>query len=259
MVQAAKDGSIHALSLIIACKVYPSSEKLIRSICLGGNTDALVNEIANNLHAKRQTIVRHLIMNKKIRDNLNSILLEFELIKKPLTQLELLRVATTSITLLEIPIVQGVIIGTRGITLMFITAKIRQVIVSQLSGEIARSTLVAILSMLLSNPETAKTLCGGDLGKIEQLKQVVRSRSTLNQLGAAEGSGANNIFTPTFNDDITNFIEIDPVVERLTDSPLLKNSLIPYTPQFNVNYVIERLVMGNDISKLPIDHITNLW
>jgi hypothetical protein len=74
-VQAAKDGSIHALALIIACKVHPSSEKFIRGICLGGNTDALVNEIANNLHAKRHTILRRIVMNKEIRNNINSILL----------------------------------------------------------------------------------------------------------------------------------------------------------------------------------------
>jgi hypothetical protein len=168
-----------------------------------------------------------------------------------------LRIAAASLTVLEIPIVQGVIIGARGITLMFITGKIKQLIVSELSGEIARGALIGILSMLSSNPETAGAICGGDLSKIEQLKQGLRSRSTFKGIGTAKVSVANNILTPTFNDDITNFIDIDPVVERLTGSPL--NPLIPYTPKFNVDYVIERLVMGNDISKLPIDHITNLW
>ena len=258
-IQAAKEGSIHAFALLIACKVHPSSEKLLRTICLGGNTDALVNEIANNLYTKRQTILRRIIMNKEIRNNINNILLELELIKKPLTQLELLRVAAASLTELGIPIVQGLIIGTRGITLMLITGKIRQLIVNELNGEIARGALIGILSMLYSNSDPARAMCGGDLSKIEQLKQGLRSRSTLNKIETGQVSGANNILTPTFNDDITNFIDVDPVVERLTGSPLLKNPLIPYTPKFNVDYVIERLVMGNDISKLPIDHITNLW
>ena len=48
-VNAAKDGSIHTLALIIACKIHPKSEKFIKTICLGGNTDAIVNEIAKNL------------------------------------------------------------------------------------------------------------------------------------------------------------------------------------------------------------------
>ena len=85
---AAKNGSIHTLALIIACKVHPTSEKLIKAICLGDNTDALVKEITDNLHEKRQTILRRILMNKKIRKNINNILLELELIKKPLTQME---------------------------------------------------------------------------------------------------------------------------------------------------------------------------
>lgn len=258
-VTAAKDGSIHALALLIACKVHPASEKFVKAICLGGNTDALVNEIANNLHTKRQTVLRRIIMNKKIRENINTILLELELIKKPLTQLELLRVSAVSLTAFDIPIVQGTVIAARGITLMFITGKIRQLIVSELSGEIARGVLTVIIAMLSSNPENAGAICGFDLTEIQRFKEGLASRSTLGQIGAAKVSGANNIITPTFNDDIIDFIDMDPVVERLTGSRLLDNSLIPYTPKFNVDYVIERLVIGNDISKLPIDHITNLW
>ena len=67
IVNAAKDGSIHALALIIASKIHPKSENFIKTICLGGNTDALVNEIAKNLHTKRQTIIKRLIINKEIR------------------------------------------------------------------------------------------------------------------------------------------------------------------------------------------------
>ena len=51
------------------------------------------------------------------------------------------------------------------------------------------------------------------------------------------------------------------MVKKLISSQLFNNRLIPYSPTFNVHYVIEKLVIGNDISKLklPIDHITNLW
>jgi hypothetical protein len=246
----------HKIALLIACKVHPTSEKFIKAICFGVNNDALINEMANNLRAKRQTILRGIIMNKEIRENVNKILLELELIKEPLTQLELLRLYAACITAFEIPIVKGVIIATRGITLMFITGKIRQLIVSELSGQIARSTIITIMSLLSSNPETARALCGFDLTEIEKLKQGLLSRSNFRQIRTAEVSGATNLLPPIFNDDITHFIDIDPVVEG---SPLFKNRLIPYIPKFNVDYVIERLVMGNDISKLPIDHITNLW
>ena len=261
-VKAFKDGSIHAFVILASCKLHPNGEKFLKAICLGGNTDALVNEIAKNLYAKRQTILRRIIMDKEIRKNVNNILLELELIQKPLTQLELLRVAAASITAFEIPIVQGAIIGARGVTLMFITNKIRQLIVSELSGEIARGALLGILSMISNNAETGEAICGGDLTAITKLKEGLQSRSNFGLIGSSKVSGANNILTPTFNDDITDFIDIDsidPVVERLTGTPLFKNTVIPYTPKFNVDYVIERLVMGNDISKLPIDHITNLW
>ena len=157
----------------------------------------------------------------------------------------------------EIPIVRGAIIASRGIMLMFLTTKIRQVIVSQLSGEIARGVLVAIFSVLSGSDGGTGTICGVDVTEIEKLKQGLISRATFRKIGAPEGSVATNI--PTFNDEIIDFLEIDPVVERLTGSPLFKNPLIHYSPKFNLDYVIERLVIGNDISKLPRDHITNLW
>jgi len=251
-VNAAKDGSIHALALIIACKLHPQCEKLVKTICLGGNTDAIVNEIAKNLHSKRQTIITRLMMNKEIRKNINNILLELELIKEPLSQLDLFRLAAYGVTAFEVPLVKGVIIGARGIALMFITNKIKQVIVSELSGEIAKGVLVAILSTLSSGG--TESICGIDVTEIEKLKQGLLTRSTLREMKAPEGSVASNILTPTFNDEIIDFIDIDPVVERLTGS-----QLIPYSPKFNVDYVIERLVIGDDISKLPRDHITNLW
>lgn len=256
-VNAAKDGSIHALAIIIACKIHPKTENLIKTICLGGNTDALVNEIAKNLHTKRRTIITRLVMNNEIRKNVNNILLELELIKEPLSQLDLFRLAAYGITVFEIPIVKGAIIASRGITLMFITNKIKQVIVSQLSGEIAKGILVAILSMLSSGD--GRPVCGWELTEIEKLKQGLISTSTFKKIITPEGSVTNNMLNPTFNDEIIDFIEIDPVVERLTGSPLFKNPLIHYSPKFNVDYVIERLVIGNDISKLPRDHITNLW
>ena len=257
VVNAATDGSIHVLALIIAGKIHPTSENFIKTICLGGNTDALVNEIAKNLYTKRQTIIRKLIMSKEIRKNFNNILLELELIKEPLSQLDLVRLAAYGITVFEIPIVRGAIIASRGIMLMFLTTKIRQVIVSQLSGEIARGVLVAIFSVLSGSDGGTGTICGVDVTEIEKLKQGLISRATFRKIGAPEGSVATNI--PTFNDEIIDFLEIDPVVERLTGSPLFKNPLIHYSPKFNLDYVIERLVIGNDISKLPRDHITNLW
>ena len=106
-VNAAKDGSIHALALLITFKLYPKSEKLIKTICLGGNTDAIVNEIAKNLYTKRRTIITRLIMNKEIRKNINNILLELELIKEPLSQLDLFRLAAYGITAFEVPLVKG--------------------------------------------------------------------------------------------------------------------------------------------------------
>ena len=74
-----------------------------------------------------------------------------------------------------------------------------------------------------------------------------------------ENSVGNNILYPVFNDDIVDFVEINRGVEKLTGSELLKNQLINYSPKFNVDYVMERLVIGNDINKLPENHITNLW
>lgn len=251
-VNAAKDGSIHALALILSCKLYPRSEKWIKTICLGGNTDAIVNEIAKNLHAKRQKIIAQLIMNKEIRQSVNNILLELELIKEPLSQLDLFRLAAYGFTAFEVPVVKGAIIGARGITLMFLTSKIRQLIVSELSKEIAKGVFVAILSAL-SNGGT-ESLCGIDLTEIEKLKQGLLSRSTLGGIKAPEGSVASNILPLTFNEEIVDFIDIDPVVERLTGSPL-----IPYSSKFNLDYVMERLVIGRDINQLPRDHITNLW
>jgi hypothetical protein len=251
-VNAAKNGSIHALALIIACKLHPQSEKVVKTICLGGNTDAIVNEIAKNLHSKRRTIITRLMMNKEIRKNINNILLELQLIKEPLSQLDLFRLAAYSVTAFEVPLVKVVVLGARGIGLMFVTNKIKQVIVSELSGEIAKGVLVAILSTLSSGG--TESICGIDVTEIQKLKQGLLTRSTLREIKAHEGSVASNILTPTFNDEIIDFIDIDRVVERLTGS-----QLIPYLPKFNVDYVVERLVIGDDISKLPKDHITNLW
>jgi hypothetical protein len=196
-------------------------------------------------------------MNKEIRKNVNNILLELELIKEPLSQVELFRLAVYGLTVFEIPIVKGAILAARGIMLMYLTDKIKQVIVNKLSGEIAKGVLLAIGSML-SNSET-KAICGVDLTEIEKLKQGLISRSTFREIMVPQSSVATKILHPTFNDEIIDFIKVDPVVERLTSSPLVKNTLIHYSPKFNVDYVIERLVIGNDISKLPRDHITNLW
>ena len=251
-VAAAKDGSIHALALILSCKLYPKSEKWIKTICLGGNTDAIVNEIAKNLHAKRQTIIAQLITDNAIRKNLNDILLELELIEEPLNKLDLFRLAAYDFNAFEVPFVKGAIIGARGLTLMFLTSKIRQILVSELSKEIAKGVFVAILSAL-SNGGT-ESLCGIDMTEIEKIKQGLLSRSTLGGIKAPEGSVASNILPLTFNEEIVDFIDIDPVVERLTGSPL-----IPYSSKFNLDYVIERLVIGLDINQLPRDHITNLW
>ena len=121
-----------------------------------------------------------------------------------------------------------------------------------MSAEIAKGILVAILSTL-SNGGTGN-ICGIDVTEIEKVKQGLMSRPPMNVIKAPESSVASNILPPTFNDKISDFIEIDPVFERLAGSPL-----IPYSPKFNIDYVIERLVIGHDISKLPRDHITNLW
>lgn len=257
LVNGAKDGSIHAFALRIACKIHPKGENFIKTICFGGNTDALVNEIAKNLQAKKRTIITQLIMNKDIRANVNNILLELELIQEPLSQLDLLRLAGYSVTMLEIPIARTTVYAVRGLTLMFITNKIRQIIINELSGEIARGVLVAIFSVLSGSDGV--TICGLDVTEIEKLKQGLMSKSTFKGIKAPEASVANNILNPTFNDEIIDFIDVDPVVERLTGSPLFKNPLIHYSPKFNVDYVIERLVIGNDITNLPRDHITNLW
>ena len=252
-VNAAKDGSIHALAIIIACKLHPQCEKFVKAICFGGNTDAIINEMAKNLESKRRTIIIRLMTNEEIRKNINNILLELELIKEPLTRVELFRLFVYGVTAFEVPLIKGVIIGARGIALMFITNKIRRVILSELSGEIAKGIIVAIMGAV-SNGE-AENLCGIiDMTDIERLKQGLLTRSTIRKVKAPEGSVASNILTPSFNDEIIDFIDIDPVVERLTGSPL-----IPYLPKFNMDYVIERLVMGDDISKIPKDHITNLW
>ena len=80
-VNVVKDGSIQALAIIIACKLHPKCEKLVKTICFGGNTDAILNEIAKNLHSKRRTIITRLMMNAEIRTNINNILLELELIR----------------------------------------------------------------------------------------------------------------------------------------------------------------------------------
>jgi hypothetical protein len=222
---------------------------LITTICFGGNTDAIVTEIAKNLHTNRETIIKRLITNKEIRKNFNNILLELELIKEPLSRIDLFRLAAYGITTFEVPLVKGAIIGARGITLMFITKKIKQVIVSELSREIAKGLIFIIVSAL-SNGGT-ESLCGLNMTEIEKLKQGLMSRSTLSKIPAPKGLIVSNSFTATFNDEIIDFIEIDPVVARLTGS-----SLIPYSPKFNIDY---RLVIGHDITKLPRDPITNLW
>jgi hypothetical protein len=256
IVNAARDGSLHAISIIIACKISPKSEKFIKALFFGGNTDALVNEIAKNLQTKRISLISKMLMNKTIRKNINNILLELELIKEPLSQVDLLRLATYSITLFEIPLVKGAIITSRSLALVFITNKIKQVILSQLSREIARGILLTILSAIAGSE--GKGVCGVDLTEIDRLKTGLLSRQeALRSSGAPEVSI--NPLIPTFNDEISGFVEIDPVVEKLTGSPLFNNPLIHYSPKFNVDYVMERLVIGNDISKLPRDHITNLW
>lgn len=255
VVNGIKDGSVHAIVLLISCRLYPNIEKAIKTICLGGNTDAIVNEIANNLHANRQAIIGQLLTNEEIRHNFNNILLELELIKKPLTQRELFGLALYSIKVLEVPFVKGAIIGARGVMLMLITNKVRQIIVHEFSREIAKGVLVGILSTL--NIGAAESVCDIDLTEIKKMKEVM-TKSPLSLPGtkikAPEGPFESNILPPIFNDEIIDFIEIDPVVERLRGS-----LVIPFSSKFNVDYVIERLVMGHDISKLPIDHITNLW
>jgi hypothetical protein len=125
-----------------------------------------------------------------------------------------------------------------------------------LSREIARGILLTILSAIAGSE--GKGVCGVDLTEIDRLKTGLLSRQeALRSSGAPEVSI--NPLIPTFNDEISGFVEIDPVVEKLTGSPLFNNPLIHYSPKFNVDYVMEMLVIGNDISKLPRDHITNLW
>ena len=37
------NGSVHTASILIACKVSPRAEKFVKTVCLGGKTEALVN------------------------------------------------------------------------------------------------------------------------------------------------------------------------------------------------------------------------
>ena len=256
-VNAAKDGSIHALALIIGCKIHPKGENFIKTICFGGNTNALINEIANNLQKNRITIIKRLITNKEIRNSVNSILLELEFIKEPLSQMQLLRLAACSISMFEVPIVEGIIIATRGITLMFVTKKIKQAIISELSGEIVKSIILGLIGILANSD--GRATYGVEIAEICKLKEAMTKAPIRGGIGAPQSSVATNILIPMFDDDIIGFIEINPIVEKLTGSPLFNNPLINYLPKFNVDYVIERLAMGNDISKLPKDHIINLW
>ena len=82
-------------------------------------------------------VIRKLIADKAIRKNINKLLLKLELIHKPLNYLDLVKLAAYDITLFELPFVKGAIMGAQGLTLIFVTKKIKQVIVSKLSGEIA--------------------------------------------------------------------------------------------------------------------------
>ena len=184
-------------------------------------------------------------------------MLELELIKQPLTQLDLFRLAAYDITMFEIPIVKGTIVASRGLGLMFVTNKIKQVILSKWGMEMSKAIILGILT--LASGSDGRNICGLDMTEIENLKQGLASTSTVKEISATKSSVATNMLTPMFNDEIIDFIEINPIVEKLTGSPLFKNPLIHYSPKFNIDYVIERLVIGNDINKLPRNHITNLW
>ena len=108
-----------------------------------------------------------------IRKNINNILLELGLIKETLSQLDLFRLAVYGITMFEIPIVKGAIIATIVITLMFITNKIKQVIISDFSVQ-AKGASVVIYSML--SGRDIQTICGVDMREIEKLKQALLLR-----------------------------------------------------------------------------------
>ena len=53
-----------------------------------------------------------------------------------------------------------------------------------------------------------------------------------------------------------NLVDVNLTGNQLFPTPF---PVGPYAPRFTIEYVIERLVIGDDFPKLPRDHITNLW
>lgn len=258
-VNAFKDGSIHAIAILIACQAHPKIDNFVKVLIFGDKTktEALINEIAANLYIKRQAIILKLVNNPEMLKNFNRFFLEAGLIETPITLIDLGKAGLSSIFAWEVPIVKSGILACQSIIVLFFTNKIRQFIITQLGQQITKGIIAGILSALTTN--NVESFCV-DMTEIEKLKQGTIIPKTLPAVEPSlDPAAANNILTPRFNDKIIDFIDIEPTVEKLFGSQLFENSLIHYSPKFNVDYVIERLTMGTDISKLPRDHITNLW
>ena len=253
------NGSVNTASILIACKVSPRAEKFVKTICLGGKTEALVNELALNLQRKRIAIIKHLVRNPKVLKSLNDLLLELEVITRPLDYWDLTRLAAYGISICEVPIVKGAFMVCQGFSFMVITNTIRtsikRAIYSEIGQEVGKIILITFTNALTGTH--AESVCGVDMKTIEEFKQAMLSRPRGLPSGYNQVLAPNNVLK--FNDEIIDFVEGEPIIEKLTGSQLLNDALIPYSPKFNVDYVIKRLVIGNDINTLPRDHITNLW
>ena len=114
----------------------------------------------------------------------------------------------------------------------------------------------------VSQSGSIDTTCGDTQSAIDSLISSFRRKNDFLLSKSIEGPNvfdSINVIKLTFNEDIVHFTELELIIDKLTGPEVLKNRLTLYSPKFTVNYVIERLTLGYEITKLSKDHIKNLW
>ena len=132
-----------------------------------------------------------------------------------------------------------------------------------MSKEIALVTIVVMGQIVSSvHMDNIEAICKENLPDIQTFREELilrRNSPSPDPILTPKSSVGNLIHQVKFDDDISLFTDIQPLLKQLPGNKSITNKLIDYVPKFNLDYVIERLVIGNDITKLPINHITNLW
>lgn len=198
--------------------------------------------------------------NRKIFKIRNKISLKAKIIKVRLTCLRLFRLARYWINKIGRLIVRISLVACRTIVLIFITNQIKQmlklIIVSQVIERINNGALVGVVARIYKG--NMLQFCDFDSSQIQKLKQKFQTTDIPQAVLRFPDSSANNfISAPFFNDEIPKIMDIISVPR--SGHEVFTNEMIDYTPKFTIDYVIERLVIGDDITKLPHNHITNLW